>query len=271
MAKTPVTLAHKRIGRKLKAMREATGKEVPDVAESGVVSESYLYAIEGGRVAVTERMAVSLASFYRADEHEVRRLRDFARQAATPGWWQEHGAGQASTLISYAALEADADAVETYQQLVVPGLLQTPAYARALEREGRIEPDDEAIEQAVSFRMERQRAAEERRIAITAIMDEGALQRQVGGLDVVREQVDHLLTLAAGLTVNIRILPWSSGAHPGDRGRFTILRFSDPDPDVSYVETHIGEHYLEDEAERRATEAVFARLLAQSVPIEELA
>lgn len=265
MPKRVPTIADRRISMRLKRLREATGKDVPDVAETGIVSDSWLYDLEAGRAAPSKRMVVSLANFYGADPDEVRTLAEAADRAATPGWWQAHTPG-APGLMSYVALENDAIQIETYQALVVPGLLQTPEYARAVELEGGPNPDPEAIERAVRFRLERQRAAEDRGVEITAIMDEGALQREVGGPEVRRGQVDHLLALSERAGIDVRIVPYRKGAHPGDRGRFTRLKFADHPP-VGYVETLIGEHYLESPSDLAMTEQLFGRLLERSEDI----
>jgi hypothetical protein len=146
----------------------------------------------------------------------------------------------------YAWMEGRAWKVEAFQDSVLPGLLQTPEYAREVLRAWDPSATPQWIERTLAARVARQqRLTEQDPVQLSAVVGEGALRLSVGGPEVMRAQLKHLVDLAGGPGVELRVLPFATGAHAGMTGPFTILRFHD-DQDVATVETRGGDVYLED-------------------------
>ena len=150
---------------------------------------------------------------------------------------------------------------------MVPGLLQTEEYARQTFRNGPRELDREDIERRVQVRMERQRVlAREDRPRLWAVVDEAVIRRVVGGPEVMREQLCHLIECAEQGKTTLQVVPFGAGAHAGTTGPFVILDFPDAtDPAVVYVETLAGDIYLEQRLDVDRYTLAFARLLAAAL------
>ncbi|WP_225824353.1 helix-turn-helix domain-containing protein [Streptomyces naphthomycinicus] len=155
------------------------------------------------------------------------RLVGLVLRSQLPGWFQP-----------YAEMEAKATYISTFQAQVVYGLLQTERYARAVlgaSKGGR-------LDELVAARLERQRLLRrERPPSVWVVLDEAVLYRPMGGLEVMREQLAHLLSFHDQRLVNIQVLPYSAGEHPSVHGAFNILRFNDH-PDIVYTEDFIQGH-----------------------------
>lgn len=160
----------------------------------------------------------------------------------------------------YAWMEGRAWKVETFYESVVPGLLQTADYACEVLRAWDPAATPQWIERTLAARIARQRRlTAEDPLQLSAIVGEGALRLLVGGAEVMRAQLKHLVDLAAEPGIELRVLPFATGSHAGMTGPITILRFHD-DRDVATVETPGGDVYLEDvepfaQALRRLTAA----------------
>jgi transcriptional regulator with XRE-family HTH domain len=268
----PVTgqrVVRRALGRRLTRLRIASGKSRREVAEANLgISEPTLHRIETGKVPVTGANVRALCWLYGADQAITDALAEMAVGTSQQEWWD------ASSVIPdwfklYVGLEASASRICTYDGEVVPGEFQTVEYARAVF--GAEQPSDEAADRHVTLRMQRQRALFARRPAprLTAVLGEGAVTRPVGGPAVLAAQIAHLRELACLDNVEIMVLPWSVGAHAAMAGAFRILDFEDPDdPDVVYLEPHIGALYLEEPAEVDEYRRIFQMISKDAVPIE---
>jgi hypothetical protein len=146
----------------------------------------------------------------------------------------------------YAWMEGRAWKVEAFQDSVLPGLLQTPDYAREVLRALDPAATAQRIERTLAARIARQRRlTAEEPLQVSAVIGEGALRLLVGAPEVMRAQLKHLVDLAAEPSVALRVLPFTTGAHAGITGPFKILRFHE-EQDVATVETRGGDVYLED-------------------------
>jgi Domain of unknown function (DUF5753) len=149
-------------------------------------------------------------------------------------------------VIDYAWMEGRAWKVETFFDSVVPGVLQTPDYAREVLRAWDPSATPQQIERTLAARITRQRRlTAEAPLQLSAIVGEGALRLLVGGPEVMRAQLKQLVDFAAQPGIALRVLPFATGAHAGMTGTFTILRFRE-EQDVATVETRGGDIYLED-------------------------
>ncbi len=218
------------LGSQLHRLRESRGITAEQAAEAIRGSHSKISRMEHGRVGFKERDVGDLLTLYGVTDSEERAaLLNLAREANTPGWWHAYSDILPAWLEPYVGLEAAASVIRTYQIQLVPGLLQTEGYARALIRQGAA-----ATEQEIARRSELRASRQEilRRPdapQLWVVVDEGALRRPVGSKDIVREQLRSLIEVTDHPAVTLQILPFSTGAHPAMGGPFTILRFAEPD------------------------------------------
>lgn len=270
----PVTgqrVVRRALGRRLTRLRVASGKSRREVAEARLgVSEPTLHRVETGKVPVTVANVRALCWLYGADESITNALAELALGTSQEEWWD------ASPVVPdwfklYVGLEASASRICSYDGEVVPGELQTEQYARAVF--GAEQPvDTEAAERQVKLRMQRQRALFARTPApqLVTVLGEGALTRSVGGDTVLKAQIEHLRRVAQRDNVDIRVLPWSVGAHAAMAGAFRIMDFDDPeDPDVVYLESHVGALYLEEADEVDEYRRIFELIRKNAVSVRE--
>jgi hypothetical protein len=209
---------------------------------------------------------------YGATTAERDELLEMARDARKRGWWHRHRQTLKPGFDSYIGLEAAASIVRTYEVQTVPGLLQTEAYARANIVATSLNMVPAGIEERLSVRLSRQdlitRSTD--RVQIIAVLDEAVLHRQVGGPQAMREQIRHLIAMAALPNVVIHILPFAAGAHPGMEGPFCLLSFPEPDDtDLVYLEQATSGLVPEEPEEVRRYTLMFGTLLGKALPAEE--
>ena len=194
-------------------------------------------------------------------------LLTLAREAPMPGWWQAYSDVIPSWLEPYLELEAAASLTCSYQIQYVPGLLQAADYARALIRRGSAASEEEITRRA-ALRISRQdilRGPHPPRLR--AVIDESALRRPIGGRDVARGQLQHLIEMTGHPAVTLQILPLSVGAHPAMGGPFTILRFAEADlDDVVYIEQLASALYLFKPSETGHYHHIMDQLCLQAEP-----
>lgn len=181
------------------------------------------------------------------DEGDREELLAWAREGRLKGWWHPHKKLLGEQYFGYIGLEAEADTLLTFSALMLPGLLQTPDYARAIIRGWQTEIDADEVERRVEIRTRRQEilAREQDALRLWAIIDEAALHRQVGSAEIMQAQMRHLLEVAELPRVTLQVIPFAAGAHPGAAGPFSILQFDDLAPEAVYVENLAGELYVE--------------------------
>jgi transcriptional regulator with XRE-family HTH domain len=265
-------MVRRQLGRRLRALREEAGKTREDVAATKVMSRTKLESIEFGRTMVRPGDVYELGTLYGAPADVIVALRELAAATTQDGWWQDHGGNVARAFETYLDLEAVAVELRIFEPLVVHGLLQTEDYARAVERGSNLGQSQAAREGNVRLRLARlpRLLASGQLMRLRVILSEAAVRLQVGGGAVMREQYDHLRTLARAGTAELRVLPFAAGAHPGVFGPFTILDFADPeDPSVAHNGSYAGSRFHDKEAQVKAHRQVYRRLLEQSVPLEE--
>lgn len=248
MQKSP-TVQRRRLAGELRRLREGKCLSSHDVADMLGWSQSKVYKIEAALVGTRLRDLYELMDLYGVDDQAERdRMADRARAANEPGWWRKYRDVISAQYSEYIGLETEAYQVETYQPMVVPGLFQTEAYAQALAIGAYPDEPAEKFERQVAVRLARQaRLFESDPLRVWAVINEEVLMHLVGGLHVMREQVDWLLRLTELPNVNLQILRTERGAHPGVNGAFSVLSFAEPtDSDVVFVSCPAGELYLED-------------------------
>jgi transcriptional regulator with XRE-family HTH domain len=231
------TVARIRLGTRLRHLREKAEMSREDACAAIRSSASKISRIELGRTAIKARDLTDLLKLYGADEAERESLHALSRHGSVSGWWQDYGDSVPSWLKPYLGLERAAKLIRSYDAQLVPGLLQTPEYARAVFSL----PDGslgERAERQLAVRMRRQEILHRADPPhLWAVIDEAALRRPVGGAAVMRAQIEHLLEISRLRHVNIQVLPFRAGGHAAGGGPIILLRFAgDQLPDVVYLE-----------------------------------
>lgn len=193
-----------------------------------------------------------------------------ARESRSRGWWHQYGDAVPDWFEVYVGLEAEAANVFSYDSEFVPGLLQTPEYARAIHRADLVAATDDEIERLVQVRMARQDLlASDDRPEIWLVLNEAVIRRLVGGRDVMRQQLRRIVEAMDRPNVTLQVIPFAAGAHPSMDGSFTLLGFPTPtDPDVVYIEYQTGAIYLEKQDEVKRYRLMFDHLRASALPVE---
>jgi transcriptional regulator with XRE-family HTH domain len=240
------TLRRRRLGAELKRCREAAGLTQQDVSRHFEWHSAKVTRIETARVAVTPRDVRDLLTLYSVRDQGYREaLVELARMSRERTWWTDYR--DIMRPGNFVGLEAAASAVRAWEPVVLPGLLQTPAYMRSLMRSGRPLDPEEHIERRIALRMMRQgRLTGERPLEMSAFMDEAVVRRVIGGEEVMAEQLRHLVEVAKLPNVFLRILPFNAGEHLFLSGPATLLEFRETTHmDVVYMEGLAGDLYEE--------------------------
>lgn len=270
MPRTSPTLRRRDLSKRLKELRERAGVSVAEAAEALGCSIDKIHWIERGEWNRPRwRDVRDLLDRYGVDDDDTRDyLIELAREGAQRDWWHPYRKMLSETYTTYIAFEEEAEEVLAFELAIIPGLLQTEAYARALMGHGPAKLDDAEIDKRVQVRAERQRILDRADPAqLFAVIDEAALRRTVGGPEVMREQLRHLIEMAERPNVTIQVIPFDAGPHPGTGGRFTILGFGE-DPDAVYIETIAGELLLDENEAVARYRTVFRRLNAEALTPE---
>lgn len=236
------------LGSQLRKLREAKGITREAAGYEIRASGSKISRMELGRVSFKERDVTDLLTMYGVNDPAERdALIGLARQANNPGWWQHFGDVLPSWFQAYLGLEAAASLIRTYEIQFVPGLLQTPEYARAVIMLGHAGATADEINKRVDLRLQRQQIlTRSGGPQLWAVIDEAVLRRPIGGVDVMRAQVEALIEAAKLPSVRMQIIPFLAGGHAAAGGPFAILRFPEPElPDVVYVEQLTSAIYLD--------------------------
>jgi hypothetical protein len=230
--------------------------------------------MELGRVSFKERDVVDLLVRYGVEEESEREaLVTLAREANAPGWWHQYNDVLPDWFQTYVGLEEAASILRVYEVQFVPGLLQTADYARAVMTRALPGGPSEEIERRVSIRVTRQEMlTKEGGPRLWAVVDEAALRRSVGGKEVFRSQLEHLIEVTSDPKITLQVTPFQLGLHAAEGGAFTIMRFPEDDlPDVVYLEQLTSALYLDKREDVDRYSEVMELLSVESEPPERTA
>jgi transcriptional regulator with XRE-family HTH domain len=226
-------LSRKRLRISLRHWRDQRGLTQEQVAEALDWSTSKVVRIELGKVRVSATDVRALLTLYQVSgQEEVGRLVELARVARRRPWYRDFEHSLDPDYDEYLSYESSAVRIETFQHLLVPGLLQTEGYAQAIMEANGATYSAERVK----LRLMRQGLlAREDGPAFHCVIDEAALHRQVGGPAVMREQLIRLRD-AAGPKVSVGIIPFTAGAHPSMSEPFTLLTLDPAEEDTLFRE-----------------------------------
>ncbi|MFF2958331.1 helix-turn-helix domain-containing protein [Streptomyces sp. NPDC057963] len=259
------TVLGRRLGSELLRLRDASGKTQQQAAQVISATNSKIVKMEQGWVPMRDPDIRALCEFYGLEDAQiVSRLLEVARldreRRKAKGWWNQYP--ELRSLVEYVALEDIATGVRTWQGAFVPGLLQTPDYARALAVGNADWDDPDEIERFVEAKIARQaRLADGSPLALWAIVGEGALRQLVGGREVMRAQLERLAEAADKPNVTVQVVPFLAGSHPGMTSAFSIVSFAEPGAmDVVYMDTTSSTLWLESESDAARHNVTFGRI-----------
>jgi transcriptional regulator with XRE-family HTH domain len=265
MSNSSPTVAQRRLARALRNLRAKADLTIDQVAEKIDLSASTISRLETAQAPARRGDIRELLDIYEATDTQRDELLQLAGQSRQQPWWQEY-----KDLPNAAAadLEAQATIIRQYSALLVPGLLQTEAYAWEILRAVRGDDGAENLERHLKLRMNRQTLLREHDSPeYVVVLDEAVLRRAVGGRKVMHVQLQRLIEASSLPNVSLRLLPFSVGAHAGVDGEFTIFSYEkDPDavyedPDVVYVDNIGGGAYIEDRTITNQYNRAFEHLL----------
>jgi len=262
------TVRRRRLGAELRRYREAAGLTIDVVAERMDCSASKISRLETGQTGASPRDVRDMLVLYDVGRPELEDLMDVARETRQRGWWRPYGSILTGANVAF---EAAASTIRSYEAQCIPGLLQTEEYARCQLTAARQDLPAGELANRIRVRLDRQSLlTQDDPVHFWCVVDEAALVRPVGGPDVMRAQLEHLLAAAEMPHVKLQVLPFDVGAHAGMDGSFLLLHFPDEqDPDTVYVVMATGGVFQEKADELRRYETVFSSLQEVALPPEE--
>ncbi|MEU7221243.1 helix-turn-helix domain-containing protein [Nocardia iowensis] len=271
---TGSTMPRRQLGRHLRDLRNRARMTTRTAAQQLEWSEAKIWRIETGQTSLRSLDVEAMCKVYGAPSDLVGPLTALARETKARGWWTAYGDVIAEGFEVYIGLEEAASRLSTYENELVPGLLQTEAYTRALLAAARPEMPTNELDRRVQLRMARQAliTRADAPLQLDVVIGEGVLWRRIGSAEVLAGQLAHLRHMADLPNVRIRLIPQDSGYHDGmDSGRFVMLEFPElragelPEPPVVYVEAFTGPVYLDKEPEIDRYRKAFAGMGAVAV------
>jgi transcriptional regulator with XRE-family HTH domain len=237
-----------RLGSQLRRLREAAGITPERAGFEIRASRSKISRLENGRVKLKNRDVTDLLALYGVADEAVRsKFLALVIRSNVPDWWGEYNDILPGWFENYLGLEAAAATIRSFEVQFVNGLFQTADYARAVTGLGRKTAQEDEIERWVKLRLKRQELLSRPDPPnVWSVMDEAVLRRGAGGAGVMRAQYRHLIEMAELPHVTLQVIPFGRGAHAGESGSFTVLRFEEPDlPDIVYLEQLTNAFYVE--------------------------
>ena len=273
MATPSPTVRRKRLTTELRRLREQAGLTCEDVGQRLECSGTRISRMETGRISARPGDVRELLEIYGVTGAEADSLVQLARDARRKGWWHSYGRVLPPWFEAYIGLESDAARLRDFQPLVVPGLVQTEGYARAVLRAAPHAGRGEDIDRQVALRMQRQAILDQASPPEAwLVISESVLRMRVGGTAVMRAQLRRLADLAARPDLTIQVLPFGTAAQVQAISPFTMLEFADAaDPAVVYLEHLTGGVFVENEDEVRRYRVVFDHLRAEALGTVESA
>ncbi|MFG3223426.1 helix-turn-helix domain-containing protein [Kitasatospora sp. NPDC048194] len=266
------TVRQRRLARTLKEMRVAAQMTIAQSARQLACAESKISRIEAAQSGIRLVDLRLLLDLYGVADQATRgQLEDLSRDGRLRGWWDRYSDTLSPLYADYISLEADASDAYSVETFLIPGLLQTEDYTRAVVRAQIEDASVEQVERLTKVRLERRSVlTRESPLRLWVVLSESVLKHQIGGRAVMREQLDYLVTMADQPNVNVQVLPEDSDVHAALFGPMVILSFPEStETDVVYVDSLLSTLYIEEPSEVFKYSNLFRRALAESLPRKE--
>ena len=265
------TVLRMMLGRQLQALREKAGMSYDEAADAVYVSPYTIRRMEKAEGALKPLTVKTLLMTYGiTDVREIDAFLSLARDASKPGWWHSYDDVLPPWFRTFIGLEEAATLIRGYEPHSVPGLLQTPGYARANVQTGFPDTAEDEVARRVDLRLARQHIlARPDPPRLWLVIDETVLTRPAPttGPEVMREQADKLIEAASRPSITLQVLPLAAGLHPAVYGPFKVFRFDGHDqPDIVYGESMTSAWYVDKPDETAAYIQALDRVSAQAAP-----
>lgn len=272
------TVRSRRLGKQIRRLRDDAQLNQEKLVElmnaeqpqQRRVSASHLSRVESGIARINSEHLERIITVLEVGAELAQKLDELRRRADERGWWQEYSDIVTETVEMLVEIGEDAATARSYDNVYVQGLLQTRAYAETLIGNGRAFVSPINVDRMADLRMRRQqRLGEPGFQGLVAVLTEGVIRTIVGGRDVMREQLRHLIEVTQRYPVTIHILPFSAGAPPGT-DNFVIFEFPhELDGEMVYVDSDTAQRIYEDRQPVRQYTYIFDAALAQALPARE--
>ncbi|MFF0501554.1 helix-turn-helix domain-containing protein [Nocardia aobensis] len=256
------------VGGQLRKLREGAGITREAAGEHIRGSHAKISRLELGRTGFKERDVRDLLTLYGVENAEEREMfLDLVSRANQPGWWHSYNDLLPQWFETYLGLEHASKSIRTFEGQLVPGLLQTEEYTRSVVALGH---ENAEAARRVELRKKRPEILDRPGApTLWAVLDEAVLHRPIGGEQVLRAQLDHLVAVSMKPNVTIQVLPYAAGGHAAAGSSFTMLRFAEPElPDIVYLEQLTSALYLDRQQDLELYRQVMDRLSVQAEPPE---
>ncbi|MBH1934497.1 helix-turn-helix domain-containing protein [Streptomyces sp. AV19] len=263
---TGSTVPRRQLGRYLRDLRNQAGLTVRAAARELERAEATIWRIETGQTSLRSVDVEVMCKVYGASGGVTKALKALAKETKAKGWWHAYGDVIAEGFDLFIGLEEATERLDWYESDLVPGLLQTPDYARAIISAHLPDEGPDEVERRVQLRMARQVLLSRffKPVQLSAVVSESVLRRPVGGHTMMVEQLKHLADVSGLPNVAIRVVPFNAGLHMGAlSGMFGILRFPcngegrEVEPSTVYAEGFTGALYLDKPAELERYDRAF--------------
>lgn len=273
MAGGSPTIRRRRLGRILRELRERAGMTGQAAAVAAERSASWISRVEGGRVGLRgPDLRMLLDEYGLRDPRRRQELAELAREGKQRGWWSGYTEALPEPLVVFIGLESAATSVKEYDNRVVPGLLQTEPYCRAIVRRGVSNGplSEHEIEARVRVRMARQAQLAQHPPGLQFLLDEAVLYRTIGGKGALRVQLERLLVAGRQSHIDLRVIPFEHGDQTVSTGSYTVMTF-DEDPAAVWHETPLGMTYEDGHEEVQTYLSIFEQLNAAALDVTSTA
>lgn len=269
------TVPRRMLGRELRRLREAAGVQVTEARKIIEVSPQTLWRLEGGQpVKLKEIYIRALCERYGASEDDTAGLIGLLAETRRTGWWHSYGQVVPPHFDLFIGLEESAKRLTTFQLTLLPGMVQTPAYRRAMIWMVHPQITTAEVDRRIELMTKRQERLGDPAFTLKVLLSESALHHQPGGPTVMVDQLQHLQNLSTHRNVSIRVVPQQVGGWLGLQvGHFVMMEFPPhketkwTEPPVVYVEGYTGALYLDQDNEIRQYKEAIAEI--QRVALDE--
>ncbi|CAM5255407.1 Transcriptional regulator with XRE-family HTH domain OS=Streptomyces violarus OX=67380 GN=FHS41_008078 PE=4 SV=1 [Streptomyces violarus] len=265
----------RKLGAELRALRTSAGLTSGEAARLVGWHQSKVSRIETGTSGVKPTDVRLLLDAYAVADTQLRELLMMLAGSDDSGgrqhWWHAYRGVLPPTYRDFISLESQAGAMRTLETTVVPGLLQTPEYARAVTKAAVEGLSEDRLDTLVEVRLARQDVLRaDPPLELSAVLDEAVLRREVGGPGVMARQLERLVEAARLRQVRLQVLPFAAGARIGVTGPFVIFSFSSTsDLDVVVLDHLTSSLYLERKEDLQAYTEAFNALQIHALSPED--
>ncbi|MFE7510544.1 helix-turn-helix domain-containing protein [Streptomyces sp. NPDC057540] len=263
------TTRRRQLGVTMRRLRTRSGMTLEEAGLLVAMSKATISRYETQAGPVKWPVVDALCRAYGATEAERNAVVSLAKDVKQQGWWNSFADAIPESMNLLLTLEDEAVREDHFCCVYVPGLLQTRDYSTALQQANELRLGQQEIDRLVDIRMKRQEILTRPQPPhVWAILDESVLRRVVGSPEIMKAQLERLLSENESPHVTLQVLPFSKGAHAAALGSFVILGGREPSLDVVYVDLHTGSLFMETEAELDRYGVAFEYLRAQALDME---